>query len=127
MEARPDLEQAADASADLRAALGRRRDAGEDLQQCGLARAVAPDDAEHLPVRDVEGDLPERPHVSLFVVVLTRHDAPHATGERIAERAVRGLVLTDPVPLREALTLIAVAIRSCPRSGARSGGSTRDR
>ena len=48
VEARSDLEQAADAAANLDAARGRRGDAREDLEQRRLAGAVSPDDAEHL-------------------------------------------------------------------------------
>ena len=46
VEARADLEQAADAAVDLDPALGRLGDAREDLEQGALAGAVAADDAD---------------------------------------------------------------------------------
>ena len=49
VEAHADLEQAADATVDLRPARGRLGDAREDLEQGALAGAVAADDADHLP------------------------------------------------------------------------------
>ena len=61
VEARADLEQAADASADLGAARGRRRDPREDLQERRLPGAVASDDAEDLALGHLERDVLERP------------------------------------------------------------------
>ncbi len=54
MEACSDLEQAADAAANLDAPRGRRRDAGEDLEQRRLPGAVPADDAEHLALLHLE-------------------------------------------------------------------------
>ena len=51
VEAGPDLEQAADAAADRGAALGRRRDPREDLEQRRLAGAVPADEADDLALR----------------------------------------------------------------------------
>ena len=48
VEAGADLEQRADASVDLRAALRRERDLREDAQQRALARAVGSDHADDL-------------------------------------------------------------------------------
>ena len=48
MKAGADLEQAGDAAAKIDAAGGRLGDAAEDLEQGGLAGAVAADDAEDL-------------------------------------------------------------------------------
>ena len=46
---------------------GRRLgDAGEDLQQRALPRAVAADDADHLATLDLEGDILQRPEVGVF-------------------------------------------------------------
>ena len=46
---------------------GRRLgDAGEDLQQRALSRAVAADDADHLAALDLEGDIAEGPEIGIF-------------------------------------------------------------
>src|SRR5690606_3665565 len=57
MEAGADLEERADAAADLGAAVGRLRDTSEDLEQGGLAGAVAADDANDLALLDLEVDV----------------------------------------------------------------------
>ena len=53
-------------SSDLGAAARRLGDAGEDLQQRGLPRAVAADDPHDLPALDLEGDVAERPEIGVF-------------------------------------------------------------
>ena len=46
---------------------GRRLgDAGEDLQQRRLPRAVAADDADDLAALDLEGDVAQRPEIGIF-------------------------------------------------------------
>ena len=61
MEAGADLQQARHAAADFDAALGRRGDAGKDLEQRRFAGAVAADDADDLAPLDLEGDVLQRP------------------------------------------------------------------
>src|SRR2546429_5415830 len=68
MEARPDLEQAADAAAELRAPLGRPRDLRQDLQQRRLAGAVRPDDPQHFTFACLERDVAQRPDLLLRLV-----------------------------------------------------------
>ena len=60
VEAGADLEQRRDAPVDRDRARVGLDDAGEQLEQRRLARAVAPDDADGLPVRDLERDAVER-------------------------------------------------------------------
>ncbi len=60
VEAGADLQQAADAPLDLDHAAGGRGDAREDLEQRGLAGAVAPDDAQRLALLHGEGDVIQR-------------------------------------------------------------------
>src|SRR5262249_31745031 len=57
MEPDPDLEQRADAAVDIRVAVRRLRDAGENLQQRRLACAISADDADHLTRHDLERDV----------------------------------------------------------------------
>ena len=66
VEAGAHLQQAGDPAVDLGAAAGRLGDAREDLEQRDLARAVAADDADDLALLDLEGDVLERPEVSVF-------------------------------------------------------------
>src|SRR5512145_2053959 len=105
MEARPHLEQAAHPTTDLRPSLCRRRDPRQHLQQRRLARAVAPDDAEHLALLNLEGDVPERPDLLPLATALPAAEPLHGIRERFAQRAVGGLVLADPVALTEPLSL----------------------
>ncbi len=61
MKAGADFEQAADASANLREAGRRARDARKHLQQRRLAGAVAADQADDFALRDVKADVAQRP------------------------------------------------------------------
>ena len=60
VEAGPELDQRGDAAGGLEAAGGRLEDAGDQLEQGRLARAVAADDAERLAARDLERDVLDR-------------------------------------------------------------------
>ena len=102
MEARADLEDAPDATADHRAALGRRRDPGQQLEERRLAGAVLADEADDLALLDREGHVLERPELLQRVVdVLEAERAPDGVRQRVAKRLVPGAVLADPVALRE--------------------------
>src|SRR5262249_35458903 len=61
VKARPDLEQADNAAAQLGAAGGRLDDAAEDLEQRRFAGAVAADQADHLAGLDLEADVLQGP------------------------------------------------------------------
>src|ERR1700694_2733526 len=61
VKARSNLEQAAQAPVDDSASMGRLGEPAQDLQEGALARAVAPDDAEHLAFLDLEGNVVEGP------------------------------------------------------------------
>jgi len=61
MESSADLEQAADAADELRPPFRGFGDAGKDLEQCGLARTIAPDHCEGLTPSDLERDVSKRP------------------------------------------------------------------
>ena len=60
MEAGADLEQRTDAAVDPDLAFGGFGDARQDLEQGALACAVAPDDAQHLSLLHIEGNIVER-------------------------------------------------------------------
>ena len=64
VEARAELEQRADASADRHRAGRRLDDSGEQPQQRRLAGAVAADEADRSARLDGEGDVAQRPHVA---------------------------------------------------------------
>ena len=83
----------------------RRRDPREDLQQRRLARAVASDDAQHLPLGHLERDVPQRPELLDGAMVLLARDPLHGVHHRFAQRAVRRLVLTEAVLLRKPFDL----------------------
>ena len=61
MKSSADLEQAGDAADDGDAPLARLGDARQDLQERGLAGAVAADDAEHLAALNLEAHVLQRP------------------------------------------------------------------
>ncbi len=103
MEAGPDLEQAAHAAADLDAAARGRRDPRQHLEERRLARAVPTDDSEHLALLDVERDVPERPDLLCLGRVLAPREPAADVCERLPERPVGRLVLSEHVLLREAL------------------------
>ncbi len=65
MEAGAHLEQGADPAVDLGVALGGVGDPREDLQQGALARAVAPDHPQHLPLLHVEAHVSQSPNALL--------------------------------------------------------------
>jgi len=65
VKAGADLEQRRHASPDLRPPFGRVRDAGEDLEQRALARAVQANDPEDLAMGNIERYIPERPEMGL--------------------------------------------------------------
>ena len=81
MKARPDLEQRRDAAVDGDAPGIGLDDAREQLEQRRLARTVAPDDADGLPVRDLERDAVER-------CELVVHAAAAADDRRLERRLV---------------------------------------
>ena len=61
VKAGADFEQAADASVNFGVAFGGAGDAGQDLQQRALARAVAADEADDFALADFEIDVLQRP------------------------------------------------------------------
>src|SRR5262245_5276461 len=100
MEAGADLEQAADPAADLGRSGRRRGDPRQHTKERRLAGAVPADQAQHLTLFDLEGDVLQRPDL-LRLVVLPAEQALRAVGERVAQRAVRRLQLPDAVALRD--------------------------
>jgi hypothetical protein len=67
MKSRAHLEQAGDPAVQRDAALGRLGDAAENLQQRALARPVPADDADDIPLEDVDINILEGPE--MFVVL----------------------------------------------------------
>jgi hypothetical protein len=93
VEARPDFEQRAYAPVEFRAPLGRLRDAREYLQERGLARAVAPYDADHLSRIDLEAHVLERPDRRVAAARAPTAQHPQRRAERLGHRValrVRG-------------------------------------
>ena len=84
MEAGPDLEQRRDAAVDRDRCRVGLDDAGEQLEQRRLARAVAADDADGLAVRDLERDAVERRELVV--------DAAPAADDRRLERRLAAAV-----------------------------------
>jgi hypothetical protein len=101
VEARTDLEQAADAAADDGAAARRRRDPRQHLEQRRLPGAVAPDHAEDFALAHAEAHVAERPDL---LSLLRLHAAGEPAGgarHRVPERSVGRLHLPDAVALRQ--------------------------
>ena len=98
MEAGPDLEQAADAPAELDAALGRRSDPVDDLEQGALPCAVAADDADDLSPLDLEAHVVERVELLDLFRLAGLAETPENRLGRIGRLL---LALEDAVGLRE--------------------------
>src|SRR6185437_1447194 len=61
VEARAEFQQGRDPAGGVQAAAGRTVDAGQRLEQGGLARAVVPDQPEGGTPRDGQADVAQRP------------------------------------------------------------------
>ena len=83
MEPGPDLEQASHPSPDPDLSGRRGRNPGNKLQQSGLARPVRTDDPNRVPLRNLEGDIPERPEFFPLLLRIARNF--FAAGERRQE------------------------------------------
>src|SRR5918993_2947111 len=70
VERRAERQHRGDPALDPDLALGRARHAADDLQQCGLAATVAPDDAQALAALDLEADVLQRPERLVIGVLL---------------------------------------------------------
>src|SRR6516165_12686358 len=68
VEARPDLEQAPDATANLSATRSWRGDPRQNLEQRRLPGAVRADDPKHLALGHVEGDVAQSPDLLALAV-----------------------------------------------------------
>ena len=75
------FEEGCDASFQPDRAARRRGDGTEDLQQRGFAGSIAPEDADHLPLLDVEIHIPKRPkHVWPIIRFLAAKELPPPVG-----------------------------------------------
>ena len=83
MESGPHLEQRADAPVDVDVAGGRRGHAGDHLEQRALARAVATDEPDDLPLADLARHVAQRPEA---VRLARRPRAAHPVGHLLGER-----------------------------------------
>ena len=114
VEAGADLEQAADAAADVDAPLRRLGDPREDLQQRALAGPVAADDADHLAFADLEGGIPQCPEDVLGVGIV-REGVQSAEVAKVPERrAQRRLQRADERVGRRLSRADSVGFRQLP-------------
>ena len=86
VKARPDLQQTGDAPPEGHAPRRGLRDAAQDLEQRGLARTVASDDPDALPLLDLEGEVRQRPEI-----LDGRISPPRAPRERMAQPAPQAI------------------------------------
>src|SRR5205823_913172 len=93
LEASAQLQQRRHPPGDLDPAAVRAEDAGQDLEQRALARAVVPDHAQELALRHLEADLSQRPEVLPLSAA--------AVGDDLLQALVPAPVA--PVALREPL------------------------
>src|SRR5256885_13057521 len=84
MEPGSDFEQTGGLPLDLDPPLARFRDAGQDLQECALACAVAADYAENLAALDFEVNVLECPKL-LFPLGSNRRSSAEQIGRRAGE------------------------------------------
>ena len=111
VKARADLEQGADAAADLRAAGGRRHDPRQDLEQRALARAVHADDADVLAAADIERRVLQRPERPLRRPLAAARPLAQPLGVGIGERVAAALLGAEPVHLAESLDVEGDVLR----------------
>ena len=78
IEAGAERQHRRDAPARLDRAVGRLRDPADELQQRGLAGAVAADDAEALALGDFEIDVPQHPEFLVIFLHAAEQHLPHA-------------------------------------------------
>ena len=112
MKPGPNLEQTAYPSIEIDPAHCRLCDSGENLEQGGLARAVAPDHAHNLARHDVETHIPQRPEMTVFRLRPIASTSPQRSqcargssqgvGNTLAQVAI-GDTMTDSVALAQAL------------------------
>ena len=120
MEARPDLEQRSHPPPRPRDAGGRERDPRENLEERRLARAVQPDDADHLALGHLEAHVAQSPEL---LGRLPQGPWPRERRQRLPERPIA--TLADDVALAQTLCLDhgRLPFRSSPRHVARRGGT----
>src|SRR5204862_3126327 len=92
-------------------------DAGQDLQQCALARAVTPDDPKHLAHPHVERDISQSPELA---IVRLPERMEHALFQRVH------LLLWDLEGLRDPANLNYDRTRRASPGGARGFLVNRD-
>ena len=102
VEARADLEQAAEPTAHVGVAGGGLGDPGEDAQESGLAGAVLADDPDDLTLVDVERHIAHRPEGVAFLPRAPAPDHfPPEPGELLTQRVVATLELPDAILLSD--------------------------
>ncbi len=103
VEARPHFEQRPHPAADPRLPFRGFGDAGKDLEERALSRAVASDDAEDFAAADFEGDVAQRPdYIGIVRHAPAAHEPPHRRSEaappfdqRLPQVALMSLQSTD--------------------------------
>ena len=103
MEARADLEQAADRALDVRIPRRRLGDARENPEERALAGAVAADDADDLARADLNGEIADGPDVTRVLRRLPVPAPPRAR-DRVTKRTIR-LAIAEAVPFRQVVTI----------------------
>ncbi len=110
VEAGADFQQAADAAVEFDVAGRGLGDAGKDLEQRALARAVSADDADDFALFDLEADVLQGPEAVVVGEALAVAQSLHRPPYEAAEGVAQGLVLehaprsgTDAVLLADAL------------------------
>src|SRR5262245_17456578 len=91
VESCPNFEQAADATENFHLAGGWLSDARKDFEECGFARAVAPDDANHFARLDFKADIFQAPNRVDFTIPMSPNlgeRSAECLGDRIAKRRV---------------------------------------
>src|SRR5487761_1605936 len=97
MKAGADFEQAADASVEFRAPHGGPRDARQQLEQRGFARAVSADQADDFALLDFEGNIADGPDE---VHGLALAIAAKCASENVSKREI-ALALADAIALAD--------------------------
>jgi hypothetical protein len=98
IESGAEFQQRGDAASRFNGSAGRRKRPADDLQQGGLARPVATDDADGFALPDLEGNVVQRTE---FTVILFRYLPCHSLQTRQDE-------LLEPIT-RRLVDLVALA------------------
>src|ERR1700732_2396493 len=121
METGADFEQTGDATSKANAAFSRFRDAAENFQKRRFACAIASDDPDNFPFRNIEGDIPQSPEFfnGPFLRRATRQ-APEGTFDALDEILAQSAVSLIAQPFVANRVFLSKIVNADHRRGHRA-------